>query len=231
MSLDRSALPGPEQAGAEMHELMRELFPFCRSLTGDGVRQTFEAIERDVPLERTEVPSGTQVYDWTLPREWNIRGATLTGPGGEPIADFADSNLHVLGYSVPVNGTFSLEELRPHLFTDPERPDVIPYRTSYHNENWGFCLPHSRYEQLAEGDYQAVIDSTPRGRARRLRRALLARRERGRGARLDLRLPPLARQRQPLGRRARGHAGEAPRRPEPAPLVPLPLRARPRSGR
>jgi aminopeptidase-like protein len=143
-----------------MHELMRELFPFCRSLTGDGVRQTFEAIEREVPLERTEVPSGTQVYDWTLPLEWNIRGATLTGPGGERIADFADSNLHVLGYSVPVNGTFSLEELRPHLFTDPERPDVIPYRTSYHNENWGFCLSHSRYEQLVEGDYEAVIDST-----------------------------------------------------------------------
>ena len=160
MSLDRSALPGPEQAGTEMHELMRELFPFCRSLTGNGVRQTFDAIEREVPLERTEVPSGTQVYDWTLPREWNIRGATLTGPGGERIADFADSNLHVLGYSVPVNGTFSLEELRPHLFTDPERPEVIPYRTSYHNENWGFCLPHSRYEQLAEGDYEAVIDST-----------------------------------------------------------------------
>jgi aminopeptidase-like protein len=160
VSLDRSALPEPEQAGAEMHELMRELFPFCRSLTGDGVRQTFEAIEREVPLERTEVPSGTQVYDWTLPLEWNIRGATLTGPGGERIADFADSNLHVLGYSVPVNGTFSLEELRPHLFTDPERPDVIPYRTSYHNENWGFCLSHSRYEQLVEGDYEAVIDST-----------------------------------------------------------------------
>ncbi len=160
MSLDRSALPVPEQAGAEMHALMHELYPLCRSLTGDGVRRTFELIEREVPLERTEVPSGTQVYDWTLPREWNIRGASLTGPGGERIADFADSNLHVLNYSVPVRGTFSLEELRPHLFTDPERPEVIPYRTSYHNENWGFCLPHNVYERLAEGEYEAVIDSS-----------------------------------------------------------------------
>jgi aminopeptidase-like protein len=160
VSLDRSALPSPEQGGAEMHELMRELYPLCRSLTGDGVRETLELIERKVPLERTEVPSGTQAYDWTLPREWNIRGASLTGPGGERIADFADSNLHVLNYSVPVRGTFSLEELSQHLFSDPERPDAIPYRTSYHNENWGFCLPHSRYEQLAEGEYEAVIDSS-----------------------------------------------------------------------
>ena len=160
MSLDRAALPSAAEAGAELHELMRELFPFCRSLTGDGVRQTFDVIERDVPLERTEVPSGTQVYDWTLPREWNIRGARLVDPNGETVADFADSNLHVLNYSVPVSGAFSLEELRPHLFTDPERPDVIPYRTSYHNENWGFCLPHAVYERLAEGDYQVEIDST-----------------------------------------------------------------------
>ena len=159
MSLDRSSLPSAAEAGAEMHELMRDLFPLCRSLTGDGVRQTFDRIERDVPLERTEVASGTRVYDWTLPREWNIRGATLTGPGGERVADLADSNLHVLNYSVPVRGTFSLEELRSHLFTDPERPEVIPYRTSYHDENWGFCLPHARYEQLADGDYRVEIDS------------------------------------------------------------------------
>jgi aminopeptidase-like protein len=160
VSLDRLGSPAPEQVGAEMHELMRELYPICRSLTGNGIRETFELIEREVPLERTEVPSGTQVYDWTLPREWNIRGASLTGPGGERIVDFGDSNLHVLNYSVPVQGTFTLEELRPHLFTNPERPDAIPYRTSYHDENWGFCLPHSRYERLAEGEYEAVIDST-----------------------------------------------------------------------
>ncbi|HEV8098662.1 MAG TPA: DUF2172 domain-containing protein, partial [Gaiellaceae bacterium] len=139
MSLDRSSLPSAAEAGEELHALASELFPLCRSLTGDGVRRTFEAIERTVPLERTALPSGSQVYDWTIPREWNIRGARLTGPDGEVVADFADSNLHVLNYSAPVNGTFSLADLRPHLFTDPARPDVIPYRTSYHNENWGFC--------------------------------------------------------------------------------------------
>jgi aminopeptidase-like protein len=160
VSLDRSALPDAAAAGEEMHTLMRELYPLCRSLTGHGVRSTFDLIERAVPLERTEVASGTQVYDWTLPREWNIRGARLTGPGGEAIADFADSNLHVLGYSVPVRGRFSFEELRPHLFTDPDRPNVIPYRTSYHNENWGFCLPHAIFERLDGGDYEVAIDAT-----------------------------------------------------------------------
>ena len=160
MSLDRSRLPSAARAGEEMHALMRKLYPLCRSLTGDGVRRTLELIERDVPLERTQVATRTQVYDWTLPREWNIRGARLTGPGGDVVADFADSNLHVLGYSVPVKGSFSLEELRPHLFTDPARPDEIPYRTSYHNENWGFCLPHAAYERLPEGDYEVEIDST-----------------------------------------------------------------------
>jgi aminopeptidase-like protein len=142
-----------------MHALATELFPFCRSLTGDGVRQTLDVIEREVPLEPTAVPSGTQVYDWMLPREWNVRGARLTGPDGRVVADFADSNLHVLNYSVPVSGTFSLDELRSHLFTDPARPGVIPYRTSYHSENWGFCLPHSVYEHLPAGDYQVEIDS------------------------------------------------------------------------
>jgi aminopeptidase-like protein len=105
------------------------------------------------------VPTGTQVYDWTVPREWNIRGAWLDGPQGR-VCDFADSNLHVLGYSVPVNERMTLDELRPHLFSDPERPEVIPYRTSYHNENWGFCLPHELLERLPEGEYEVVIDST-----------------------------------------------------------------------
>ena len=118
-----------------MTELLERLFPICRSLTGDGVRQTLDIVGEQIPLERTEVPSGTQVYDWTVPREWNIRGASLDGPQGR-ICNFTDSNLHVLGYSVPVNERLTLDELRPHLFSDPERPQVIPYRTSYHNENW-----------------------------------------------------------------------------------------------
>ena len=146
--------------GRDMYALMERLYPICRSLTGDGVRQTLDLIEEQIPLERTEVPSGTQVYDWTLPLEWNIREAWLAGPDGERIVDFADSNLHVLGYSVPVRKRLTLAELREHLFSDPERPDVTPYRTSYHNENWGFCLPHRQLEALADGEYEAVIDST-----------------------------------------------------------------------
>ena len=146
-------------AGAEMHALMAELYPICRSLSGEGVRQTLAILGREVPLERTEVASGTRVFDWTVPREWNIAGARLDGPDGK-VVDFADSNLHVLGYSTPVDGRFSLDELRPHLFSDPNRPEVTPFRTSYHNENWGFCLPHSQLESLREGEYRALIDST-----------------------------------------------------------------------
>ena len=146
--------------GREMYELMERLYPICRSLTGDGVRETLDLIEEQIPLERTEVASGTQVYDWTLPPEWNIREAWLARPDGERIVDFADSNLHVLGYSVPVRRRLPLSELREHLFSDPERPDVTPYRTSYHNENWGFCLPYRQLEALEDGEYEAVIDST-----------------------------------------------------------------------
>jgi aminopeptidase-like protein len=146
--------------GREMYELMERLYPLCRSLTGDGVRRTLDLVEEQIPLERTEVPSGTQVYDWTLPREWNIRGAWLDGPDGQRIVDFADSNLHVLGYSAPTRTRLSLAELREHLFSDPERPDVIPYRTSYHDENWGLCLPHRQLEALPDGEYEVVIDST-----------------------------------------------------------------------
>ncbi len=147
------------EAGREMYELMERLYPICRSLTGDGVRQTLDVVGEHIPLERTEVATGTQVYDWTVPREWNIRGAWLEGPNGT-VCDFADSNLHVLGSSVPVDERLSLKELRPHLFTDPERPQVIPYRTSYHDENWGFCLPYELAESLPEGEYHAVVDST-----------------------------------------------------------------------
>jgi aminopeptidase-like protein len=143
-----------------MHELMRELYPICRSLSGDGVRTTFDRIGRDVELERTEVPSGTQVFDWTLPPEWNIRAAWLDAPDGTRVTDFADSNLHVLGYSAPVRRRMSLDELRPHLFSDPEHPDRIPFRTSYHNENWGLCLPHETLESLPAGEYDVCIDST-----------------------------------------------------------------------
>lgn len=143
-----------------MHRLMAELYPICRSLTGDGVRETFAILQRDVPLEVTEVPSGTQVFDWTLPREWNIRDAWIAAADGTRVVDFRRSNLHVLGYSVPVRTRLPLSELREHLFTDPGNPDWIPFRTSYYDENWGFCLSQRQLEQLPEGDYEVVIDSS-----------------------------------------------------------------------
>jgi aminopeptidase-like protein len=143
-----------------MHDLLVELFPICRSITGDGLRATLRAIERYAPLEWHEVPTGTSVLDWTIPNEWNIRDAWLKDPAGRTIAAFCDSNLHVVNYSAPVHRHLTLAELRPHLFSLPDRPDWIPYRTTYYSENWGFCLPHRDVEQLVEGDYEVFIDST-----------------------------------------------------------------------
>jgi aminopeptidase-like protein len=143
--------------GAQMIELMRELYPIPRSLTGDGVRQTLARISEEVPLEVTEVPSGTQVFDWTTPREWNVDEAWIAGPDGQRVVDFADSSLHLLGYSVPVRTQLPLEELREHLFTHPENPDWIPYRTSYWSENWGFCLSQRQLDALADGVYEVCV--------------------------------------------------------------------------
>ncbi len=157
--IDVDALAAAD-VGTEMHALMTELYPICRSLTGDGVRETFAILEREVPLEVTEIPSGTQVFDWTLPREWNIRDAWIAGADGKRVVDFNRSNLHVLGYSVPVRTRLPLSELRAHLYTHPENPDWIPFRTSYYEENWGFCLSRTQLEQLPEGEYEVVIDSS-----------------------------------------------------------------------
>ena len=153
-------LPTADAVGSEMHRLMAELYPICRSLTGDGVRETFSILGRTVPFEITEIPSGTQVFDWTLPREWNIRDAWISGPNGARVVDFNSSNLHVLGYSVPVRARMPLDELREHLFTHPQNPDWIPFRTSYYQENWGFCLSQRQLEELPDGEYEAVIDSS-----------------------------------------------------------------------
>ncbi len=153
--------PGNENGiGIEIHQLMGELFPICRSITGDGLRRTLEILHRHIPLEVREVPSGTQVFDWTVPKEWNIRDAYIKNPKGEKIVDFRKSNLHVVSYSFPVNLTISLQELKKHLYTLPDHPDWIPYRTSYYKEDWGFCLNHRQFLALAEGDYKVVIDST-----------------------------------------------------------------------
>jgi aminopeptidase-like protein len=148
------------QAGDQMHAFIAEAFPICRSITGNGVRRTLEMVAERIPLAVHEVPSGTQVFDWTVPREWNIRGAWIKDSSGRKVVDFQQSNLHVLNYSVPVHTRMSLSELRPHLFTLPFKPDVIPYRTSYYKEAWGFCLAHNRLETLPEGEYEVFVDST-----------------------------------------------------------------------
>ena len=147
--------------GEDMHALCRELFPICRSLTGEGVRQTLKIIQRHLPEIRIhEVPSGTQCFDWTVPPEWNVRDAYILDPSGKKIVDFADSNLHVVGYSAPVDRDIGLEELQEHLHSIPEMLDAIPYVTSYYKERWGFCLTHRQREQLKPGTYRVKIDST-----------------------------------------------------------------------
>jgi aminopeptidase-like protein len=146
--------------GEEMYSLATELYPICRSITGDGVRRTLEILGRVIPLTVHEVPSGTRVLDWTVPKEWNIRDAYVKGPDGRRVIDFHESNLHVVSYSLPVRAWMDLGELRPHLFTKPDAPDIIPYRTSYYSENWGFCLSHKKLEEMLEGQYEVVIDSS-----------------------------------------------------------------------
>jgi aminopeptidase-like protein len=155
-----AATDPPEQPGAELHDLIRELFPIPRSITGDGLRRTLELIGERVPLEVTEVPSGAPVLDWTVPQEWNIASAWIEGPDGQRVVDYADSPLHVLAYSVPVRERLPLAELKQHLFSLPEQPDWIPFRNSYYSPNWGFCLQHRLLESLPEGEYEVCIDST-----------------------------------------------------------------------
>jgi len=151
---------GEGGAGQRMHELVRRLYPLCRSITGDGVRDTLGIIGERVPLRVSEVPTGTPVLDWTVPREWNIRDAYIADAGGRRVVDFRESNLHVVGYSVPVDATMTLDELRPHLHTLPEQPDLIPYRTSYYAPTWGFCLRERTLRALPAGPYRVRIDST-----------------------------------------------------------------------
>ena len=149
-----------QDIGAEMHALIADLYPICRSITGDGFRETLRRLESLIPLTAHEVPSGTKVLDWTVPLEWNIRDAYVKNARGERVVDFRRSNLHVLNYSTPVHRTVSLDELRAQCFTLPDHPDWIPYRTSYYAPAWGFCLTHRQLEALPEGDYEVHIDST-----------------------------------------------------------------------
>jgi aminopeptidase-like protein len=149
-----------ENIGDQLFSFAAEIYPICRSITGDGVRQTLRAISAHLDLEVSEVRSGTPVFDWIVPREWNIRDAYIRNERGEKVIDFARSNLHVMGYSVPVRQRLSLGELKQHIYTSPDQPDLIPYRTSYYAENWAFCMSHRLFESLREETYEVVIDST-----------------------------------------------------------------------
>jgi aminopeptidase-like protein len=148
--------------GSQIDELIRELYPICRSITGEGVRQTLRIIQKHMPLEIHEVPTGTSVFDWTIPKEWNIRDAYIQNSEGEKVVDFQTCNLHVVSYSVPFKGRLSLEELKKYLFALPEHPDWIPYRTSYYKETWGFCLSQKQLNEMADGEYEVCIDSSLR---------------------------------------------------------------------
>lgn len=149
-----------EAVGKEIYSLIEELFPICRSITGNGLRKTLRILKKHIPLETNEIPSGTKVFDWMIPKEWNIKDAYVKNSKGERIVDFCASNLHVLNYSIPIHKTISFKELKSHLYTIPEYPDWIPYRTSYYSEKWGFCLSHNDLLDMVDGEYEVFIDST-----------------------------------------------------------------------
>ena len=146
--------------GRDMYDVVAELYPLCRSITGEGVRESLRRLRAEIPLTLHEVPSGTSVFDWTVPKEWNIRDAYVANASGERVIDFRKSNLHVVSYSVPVRTRMPLAELKKHLFTLPEHPDWIPHRTAYYEESWGFCLSHRQLLGLKDGEYDVCIDSS-----------------------------------------------------------------------
>ena len=149
----------PHKIGDEMFGLITDLYPICRSITGSGVRETLERIQQIVPVQVKSVATGTAVFDWNIPKEWNIKDAYIKNSKGERIVDFQKSNLHVVNYSTPVKAKMSLTELKEHLYSMPEHPDWIPYRTSYYNEIWGFCLTDNQLQQMPEDEYEVCIDS------------------------------------------------------------------------
>lgn len=161
MNVDCTFEEGSAAAGEGMYDLACELFPLCRSLTGDGNRATLDIVRRHLPgMQVHEVPSGTRCFDWEVPSEWNISDAFIITPDGRKIADFKESNLHVVGYSTPIDGTVSREVLDRHLHSLPDMPDAIPYVTSYYTEDWGFCISQGLRESLGPGEYRVFIDSS-----------------------------------------------------------------------
>jgi aminopeptidase-like protein len=148
-----------DSIGNDIWSLCSRLFPICRSITGDGVRQTLDILGEIIPITIHEVPSGTQVFDWIIPKEWNIRDAYIADENGYRVVDFKKNNLHVVGYSIPVDALSSLSELEPHIYSIRDQPDAIPYVTSYYEERWGFCLSHNERLKLKEGKYHVFVDS------------------------------------------------------------------------
>ncbi|MGH8509325.1 MAG: DUF4910 domain-containing protein [Gammaproteobacteria bacterium] len=149
-----------DEIGAEMYDLIRVLYPLCRSITGEGLRETLRTIARIVALDIHEVPSGTQAFDWTVPKEWNIKAAYIADLQGRKLVDFRNCNLHVVGYSTPIRKRVSRSELLNHLYTDRDHPDWIPYRHSYYSENWGFCVSEKQLATFTDDEYDVCIDSS-----------------------------------------------------------------------
>jgi aminopeptidase-like protein len=148
------------ESGKELHRFATELYPICRSITGDGIRRTLAMIGDRIPLQISEVPTGTTAFDWAVPKEWNIRDAYIKNAAGQRVVDFLQNSLHVLNYSTPIHTVLPLNRLKEHLFTLPEHPDWIPYRTSYYKFDWGFCLAHKQLLALSEDEYEVCIDTT-----------------------------------------------------------------------
>ncbi len=151
--------PDAGAVGEEIHCLAGMLYPICRSITGQGVRDTLDILATCIPLERHSVATGERLFDWSVPKEWTIRDAFIKDCEGRRVVDFAASNLHVLNYSIPVHRRMPLAELKAHIFTLPDQPDLVPYRTSYYAERWGFCMAESRLRRLPEGVYEVCIDA------------------------------------------------------------------------
>lgn len=143
-----------------MYQLMDELYPICRSITGDGVRETLQILQKHIPLNVHEVPTGTKVFDWVVPKEWNIRDGYIKNTKGEKLVDFQKLNLHVLNYSAPIHRRIKLAELKEHLFSLPDHEEWVPHKNSYYKENWGFCLSHRQLESMTDPEYEVVIDSS-----------------------------------------------------------------------
>lgn len=165
MDLFNDYINNSEEYGKKMYQLMKEMFPICRSITGDGVRDTLKIINKVIPIDVIEVPSGTEVFDWTVPKEWNIKEAWIKNSKGKKIVDFNESNLHILNYSIPVKRVMKFEELKAHIYTLSSAPDWIPYMTSYYNENWGFCMTHNQFLKLQndtrfDEEFEVYIDAS-----------------------------------------------------------------------